>query len=301
MAANILKFLLLEIIFNEVIASYLPHQQKYYQVPSQQYYQLPGTGSTGTATSSYASPPSATYQSAVVPSFIEYSAYTPAKPYNPAAEKLPSYNTPPVASAQPSPLPINNTPNPKNVPSLTTPPFDSNVLNNLAIALQLLIVSNLLNMPVPERIEKSNTILPLRKTSANEYGPVQNINPISAYFASSNLDTYPSAGVPSNPEAQGYQAYFESNSNDPSANPQYVPNANYLGSSNNFGGLLGSLGVPPAKARPGLNLKSPYDAISSPPETPPHSPFEYRKADFQSPYAAILAADSYKDLFSMDF
>lgn len=190
-----------------------------------------------------------------------------------------------------------STANVKNLPPLTSPPFDTNVLNNLAIALQLLIVSNLLNTPVPDPSEKS--ILSAQKSKTDE--PVLSVNPISAFCeTASRLHTYPSAVSPKS-QTQEYQAYYESNLNDQPVIPQYLPNANFLGSDNILGGFIGSLGVPPAKARPGLNLKSPYDSIASAPDYTPSSPFEYRKADFQSPYSAIVAADNYKDLFSMDF
>lgn len=201
--------------------------------------------------------------------------------YSPGAQ-ITTHKPPvtPVVPAAPiqAPKVIPSTPiKPKSTPTLSPKAFDSNVLNNLAIALQLLIVSNLLNSPISES-------LPLR--NAQQKIEFENIpeNPHTIY-PSNELSQYPAT--------QNYQSYFETTPYE-SNSPSY-PNANYLGSSTNLGQLSS---VPPAP-RQGLKLQSPYDALAT--GFAEHLPFEHNKRDFQSPYAAILAADNSKDLFSMDF
>lgn len=141
--------------------------------------------------------------------------------------------------------------------------IDSQVLNNLAIALQLLIVNNIINNP-PETLD---------------------FTPIS--------ETIMQIAFPSGKYANSFEAV-------------QVPNSKFLGSSS-FGqdiispSMLGSYGfTSPPSPRAGLNLMSPYDAIakSTPMSESLLSSF-VAKNDFQSPYAAIMAADNNKDLFSI--
>lgn len=145
----------------------------------------------------------------------------------------------------------------------SSPSLDASVLNNLAIALQLLIVNNIINNP------RSNSIVSINNLSDSLLE--------SAYF----------------PEL---------------TSPGQMSNANYLVSSS-FGddsimskGMLGlgscGSGITP---RANFNLMSPYEAIASSP-TPfsePSPSLFALKNNFQSPYAAMIAADNNKDLFSI--
>ncbi|KPI96513.1 hypothetical protein RR46_12543 [Papilio xuthus] len=271
----------------EVFASYLPQGTQYFQVPGQQYYQIPSTPShsttnpyasthSHTTVNSYTPPSSSVYQ----PSASLYHDYS----YSPASPQITTYKPPvaPVTTVQPPKEPPLTPTKLKISPTLPSKGFDSNVLNNLAIALQLLIVSNLLNSPISES-------LPNMRNGIQQKIEYETIQPANSHAI------YTNKGLPQY-QTQDYQAYFESNPYE-SPNPSY-PNANYLGSSHNLGGLLGA--IPPATPRQGLKLQSPYDALAN--GFAEHLPvFEQNKRDFQSPYAAILAADNTKDLFSMDF
>ncbi|KPJ10938.1 hypothetical protein RR48_10118 [Papilio machaon] len=295
MSPRVLEFLVIEGLISTVFASYLQQGSQYFQVPGQQYYQIPSTPSHPT-TNSYVSthshansyvPPAPSVYQPTASLYHDYSSYSPATP------QITTYRppVPPVASVAPvTPVeppkvsPITPT-KPKISPTLSPKGFDSNVLNNLAIALQLLIVSNLLNSPLSESLPNVRNAIQQRI----EHETIQPTNSFSIYPSNEALSQYS--------PTQDYQAYFETNPYEPS-NPSY-PNANYLGSSHNLGGLLGT-SIPPATPRQGLKLQSPYDALAN--GFAEHLPiFEQKKRDFQSPYAAILAADNTKDLFSMDF
>ncbi|CAG4957686.1 unnamed protein product [Parnassius apollo] len=311
MAPNFFKLLLIELLVNKVMSSYLQQAQQYFQVPGQSYYQISGTPPTQAVSHPYKPSVPTSYQPSVSSTYMDYSSYpTLTSPYT-VAENFQSYKIPVPNSAQPPKIPSSPlVSKPTNSPKITHSGYDSNVLNNLAIALQLLILNNLLNTPISEQVLIPNPFSTHQKTK-NEYESVQTINPVAAYYetSSSYSNNYLNSHVPvsqsysTHAQPTEYRAYFETNPYDQTTLSQYsLPNANYLG-SNNLGGLLGSFGVPPATTRPGLNLKSPYDAIASAPfsENTSSSPFEYTKNDFQSPYSAILAADNNKDLFSIDF
>ncbi|XP_064075619.1 uncharacterized protein LOC135194256 [Vanessa tameamea] len=193
----------------------------------------------------------------------------------------PNYAHPVYKKSEPVLLQVVNPPRTPVVPSIKTIPapnnleipnkcsgnLDSHVLNNLAIALQLLIVNNIINNPPPE---PNHLAIPL------EMGlPLNKLN------------------------VQDHEVPFQ------------MPNSKFLGSSN-FGndvmskGIIGmgSLGSHSASpfSRSGTNLMSPYDAIAnSVPLSDAITSSYLSKKDFQSPYAAILAADLNRDLFSMDF
>lgn len=141
--------------------------------------------------------------------------------------------------------------------------IDSKVLNNLAIALQLLIVSNLMNNPSKDS-PVSETLLEL----------VQ--KPLSSHVSGCTCE---------------------------SSTPNYqMPNAKFLTSSNFADdGIMKMAGVNQASKCPRSNfgLMSPYDALANSGHT--ESLPSYRHTDFVSPYAAMSSADSYKDLFSVDF
>ncbi|XP_045782273.1 uncharacterized protein LOC123878941 [Maniola jurtina] len=157
------------------------------------------------------------------------------------------------------------------LPKTSSRALDTDVINNLAIALQLLIVNNIINHPRSESTESmsnlSDSILEL---------------------------VYPTELPASNP----YNLQ----------SPCEMCNAKFLGSSN-FGddgiiskGMLGlgSYGTGSPLSRSGFNLMSPYDAIAASSSLSDPSPSAFTlKSNFQSPYAAMMAADNNKDLFSM--
>ncbi|XP_050358680.1 uncharacterized protein LOC126778980 [Nymphalis io] len=218
------------------------------------------------------------------------SAQIPQKPYvtereyhnYPSNYAHPTYkkSEPVLVQVQPSRAPpdvtnIKTIPTPNNleIPNKCSGNLDSHVLNNLAIALQLLIVNNIINNPPPE---PNHLVSPLAETILGMTLPVN-----------SKLSVH------------DHEAPFQ------------MPNAQFLGSSN-FGndvmskGMVGlpSFGSHSASpfSRSGINLMSPYDAIaSSVPLSEAITSSYLSKKDFQSPYAAILAADLNRDLFSMDF
>ncbi|CAH2083852.1 unnamed protein product [Euphydryas editha] len=191
-----------------------------------------------------------------------YQSYPPNYPYQ--TYKIAEPVSVPIAPPKPLPNPVIEAPSLKPTVPLTNtlePPkcsgkLDSNVLNNLAIALQLLIVNNIINNPP----DPNNFVAPLAESVLEMALP-------------SKLNNH-----------EEFQ----------------MPNSKFLGSSG-FGNdvLSKAMMVNPAPPRAGLNLMSPYDAITN---NYPMSESSYlSKRDFQSPYAAIMAADNIKDLFSMDF
>ncbi|KAL0809560.1 hypothetical protein ABMA28_011093 [Loxostege sticticalis] len=178
---------------------------------------------------------------------------------------------------------------------------DAALLNNLAMALQLLIVSNLLGSPqestpepVPTYYESKD---PVQAVSVS-YAPHPQHKPVQA------------TPVPQKPAQNQYYQY-EQQIAPPTYAPQpqtmSMPNANFVGSSgfadNPF---MGS--VPPisgaSPSRSGFTLMSPYEALSpsSPWSDPilssPYGSVMTSMKDFQSPYAAIMASEN-KDLFSL--
>lgn len=195
-----------------------------------------------------------------------YQSYPPNYPYQTykIAEPVSVPIAPPVPLPTPLPTPVVEAPSLKpaapNTKSIELPKcsgkIDSNVLNNLAIALQLLIVNNIINNPP----DPNNFVTPLTE-SILEMALPPKLN---------NLEEF------------------------------QMPNSKFLGSSG-FGSdvMSKAMMVNPSPPRPGLGLMSPYDAIAN---SYPMSESSYMsKRDFQSPYAAIMAADNIKDLFSMDF
>lgn len=168
-----------------------------------------------------------------------------------------------IGSSSPPPplIPISNSPQP-NVPNGG---LDSNVINNLAIALQLLILSNIMNNPPSEIPEASYEVAELNYPTAQK---------------SQNFQQ------PSAPHPQ-------------SVEPQYaMPNSNFVGSSGFADGPNPIYGYPnkATLSRNSMNLMSPYEALA--PSSPYSDPIlSYRTNDFQSPYASILGDTG--DLFSM--
>ncbi|XP_063544696.1 uncharacterized protein LOC134752858 [Cydia strobilella] len=192
---------------------------------------------------------------------------------------LPFTNVPPVMPLSPS---MNLA-----VPSSNlkpTPPssfIDPTVMNNLAIALHLLILNNLLH---PEQ-EASKTNVPTEPKTPPSYPQ----NP-----------PHPQEAAPSSPYPQNY--YPEPQETAPYA----PPNSKFLGSSGFAEPPLPSLmGAPmPLGSRSHHCLMSPYEVLTSGPQPGKDVFAQYGpqnlKADFQSPYNSLMAIDNTsKDLFSM--
>ncbi|XP_013185664.2 uncharacterized protein LOC106131198 [Amyelois transitella] len=184
---------------------------------------------------------------------------------------------------------------PKQVaPTVVTTPekpatnsVDMDLLNNLAIALQLMIVNNILASPTSETAAaptptntEAKTTTPLFESLENlSFAPIQNDLP---QFAN---------------QYQNYQPNLYEQHNQ-------MPNSNFVGSSG-FGDSNPFMGTvpPPSPSRSGLTLMSPYEALS--PNSPyldpilssPYGSVMSSKKDFQSPYSSILGSD--KDYFSM--
>ncbi|VVC91448.1 unnamed protein product [Leptidea sinapis] len=166
----------------------------------------------------------------------------PAKASYVLAKPLPT----PTEELKPIPKPLPEIPKPlSEIPKLeATRPgtVDSNVLNNLAIALQLLIVSNIINNAPHEP-------LPSKQCGT----PMQN--------------------------------YLETVS----------PNAKYLGEYDVLSNALPNYGFEKTLPLRTGGLMSPYEAINT--NNFPEVPF--MKDDFQNPYAAVMAFDGNKDVFSV--
>lgn len=161
------------------------------------------------------------------------------------------------------------------LPSISPPKsegIDSSVLNNLAIAVQLLVLNNILNAPAEESkptFEAFET-MPLVKPSS--YG--------AGYSKTSAASSQPSAYA--------------------------MPNANFVGSSGfTESSMLGSstifpYGSPPPMSKSSMSLMSPYEALgpnspfSDPILSSPYGSAITSKNDFQSPYTVMD-----NDLFSM--
>ncbi|XP_030019664.2 uncharacterized protein LOC115439808 [Manduca sexta] len=193
----------------------------------------------------------------------------------------------PIPKPKPEPTPVPKPtlpPTPTNTPKKDAPGLDSNVLNNLAIALQLLIVSNILNLPPQE----GNSEIASKMALAMD--PLETpYSPSSFIIESPKYEMGPKYAVESM-----MSPYIE----------QAVPNLNFL-ASNSFGDAnIYSPFTPTSKLSPRaeMGFMSPYDALaSSSPYSDPILSTSYgsvpSKRDFQSPYAAILSDN--KDLFSV--
>ncbi|XP_028171189.1 flocculation protein FLO11-like [Ostrinia furnacalis] len=188
--------------------------------------------------------------------------------------------------------------------SVISPSVDTALLNNLAMAMQLLIVSNLLSSP------QESTPEPPVSGYSYEPEPVQ---PVSVSYASHP----PPQPVPATPVQPQHQYTYESTSNYSPPAPTYnypssnynsmsMPNSNYVGSSSfaTSSSFMGSVPPPTSSGRNGFSLMSPYEALSpsSPFSDPilssPYGSVMTSKKDFQSPYSSFMTSDS-KDLFSM--
>lgn len=168
-------------------------------------------------------------------------------------------------SEQPQKTEIKN-PNSSNI--------DGKLLNNLAIALQLLIVSNILNSPPPESSsEKTKEIIP--EPTQNQFYPPQNgFNPTqNGYIPTQNQYAPPQ------------NLFFP-------AQTELVPGANFVGSAN-----FAEPNLTPAfkPTRSSMTLMSPYEALNAMSDPVSQYTVSSARKDFQSPYAMID-----KDLFSMN-
>lgn len=185
------------------------------------------------------------------------------------------------------------------VPPVNDVSLDLQVLNNMAIALQLLIVSTFLALPntdpsVGDYVSRTLQNLPpifsdevttYPRPSCQQSSYVVQGQPLSY---PQQQPTCPYAG-PSNPQnpyvTQGSYGISPVSSLPP---PAPIPNANFLGSS--CGGNPLSYGVPTPTPRVGLALMSPYEAIrsdspfSDPILSSPYGNIITSKRDFQSPY-----------------
>ncbi|XP_061726773.1 uncharacterized protein LOC133532219 [Cydia pomonella] len=193
---------------------------------------------------------------------------------------LPFTNVPPVMPLSP---PMNLAfPSPNFKPTPPSNLIDPTVMNNLAIALHLLILNNLLH---PEQ-DTPKTHVPIDPPQTPPYP--QNPPPPQEV-------TSPPYPTPQNyyPEPQ-----------DPA--PYSPPNSKFLGSSGFVEPPLPSLmGAPvPPGSRNHHSLMSPYEVIASGPQPGKDVFAQYGpqnlKADFQSPYNSLVAYDNTsKDLFGM--
>nr|XP_053621393.1 uncharacterized protein LOC128681484 [Plodia interpunctella] len=183
--------------------------------------------------------------------------------------------------------PTNHVTPPVSMPTPEKPQsssVDMELLNNLAIALQLMIVNNILSTSPaetpPPSPETTQSVPSFESVENLSYAPIQNDLPTIAN------------------QYQNYQPNYEQQSFN------HMPNANFVGSAgfadtNPFMGTV----PPPSPSRSGLTLMSPYEALS--PNSPyldpilssPYGSVMSSKKDFQSPYATILGSD--KDYFSM--
>lgn len=234
---------------------------------------------------------------------------------------------------------------PSNSPRLSSPPsplssilpasssvgptgLDSAVLNNLAIALQLLIVSNILNSPNSEPgSELSDELspvlmtptynlpshgnilesLPVRIPTQGHSAPISSI-PVHSSAASSPYQRSSSQGVTPTAFVSSFSSIPESYIQSyQQSNPNIMPMANFVGSSGfvDSGSLMNS-GQRSGHMHPrsSLSLMSPYEAIG------PNSPFTdpilsspygsaiISKKDFQSPYSFISGDTA--DVYSMN-
>ncbi|XP_031770388.2 mucin-2-like [Galleria mellonella] len=180
---------------------------------------------------------------------------------------------------------------------------DMELLNNMAIALQLMILNNILNSPPEEPAGPEPVVVP----GIPMYETREPVTPISISYAPiKNTYVPPPPTTTPAPPVQN-QPYHQQNTFE---NHQTfsMPNSNFVGSSGfadvnpimtsiKPGGGLGSL-----NGRTGLTLMSPYEALSPNPFSDPFSPTYSSissKKDFQSPYTSILQSDNGMDLFSI--
>lgn len=263
-------------------------------------YILSALGSNG-------APLSSSFSSGIPASYHVYGAnyqnyptpnvYTnPQKPNSPKSISLPKPLT--AVANLAAAIPVSEslkTPAVPKASDVPLTPLDSNVLNNLAIALQLLIVSNILNTPHAESLFIPNLELS-QLDLASKYETVP-ISPIVSYPVQSPMPMQSSMPYLETPSLRNVYPFERS----------ALPNSKFMGSSGFTESPVYGSAITPLRSNPrsSMTLMSPYEALG------PNSPFadpvlsslyssSYSKKDFQSPYASILAADGNRDLFSMN-
>ncbi|CAH4032645.1 unnamed protein product [Pieris brassicae] len=271
MALCLLKVIVFELFISQVLSSYI------YQYPGAPYYPQ-----------SYPAYPKR--QAPVQPQ--SYTNYQPTASYVYPTQDLPTYQKPTqqnfaFTSLSPKPKIVHpeTKPCPKSHPipdipgvieEKRKPGLDPNVLNNLAIALQLLIVSNIINNP-PEVKDAFKSPDKHDGFKSEIYKIQEQINKLS----DTNANREYSDKTP-------FQSLFEANALELQ---RALPNAKFLGEA----GMMDNYSFPKSLPPRTGGLMSPYEAINC--NSFEASPFS--KTDFQSPYSAVIAFDNNKDLFSM--
>ncbi|KAM3955225.1 uncharacterized protein ACR2FA_010886 [Aphomia sociella] len=185
---------------------------------------------------------------------------------------------------------------------------DMELLNNLAVALQLMIVNNILNSPPSEPPGPEPVVVPGYPIFESR----EPVTPISVSYAPvKNSYSPPTPTTTPAPPVQP-QPYHSQNTYEISHQTYSMPNSNFVGSSGfaDVNPIMSSIspnaGIGSLNSRSGLTLMSPYEALS--PTSPFSDPmisssygsFKSSKKDFQSPYTSILQSDNNNDLFSMN-
>ncbi|CAF4922887.1 unnamed protein product [Pieris macdunnoughi] len=272
MALCLLKVIVFELFISQVLSSYI------YQYPGAPYYPQ-----------SYPAYPK--QQPPVQPQ--SYPNYQPSASYvYPRQEFQPAYHNPtkqnfaytsqspkpnivhPEAKPCPKSHPIPDIP--RVIEEKRKPGLDPNVLNNLAIALQLLIVNNIISNP-PEITDAFKSPDKHDCYKSELYKIQEQLNKLS----DTNCKREYSDKTP-------FQSLFEANALELQ---RALPNAKFLGEA----GIMDNYSFPKSLPPRTCGLMSPYEAINS--NSFEASPFTQN--DFQSPYSAMMAFDNNKDLFSM--
>lgn len=244
-----------------------------YQYPGTQYYQPPfptypkRPGSYPETYSKYRPPTSFAYQQEPKP----YIYQNLAKQNTPCPKQSPK-STLDYSESKPCQKPVQIPDDPLTIEDKRKSRRDPNVLNNLAIALQLLIVSNIISNPPDltdtfKSIEKYNAY----KSEVNKLD--EQLNNLSDAYNKEYSNKMP------------LQSLFETNASELQ---RAMPNSKFLGDS----GMM-DYSFPKSLPARASGLKSPYEAINT---------FEgpqFVKNDFQNPYSAMTAFDNNKELFSM--
>ncbi|XP_022115637.2 uncharacterized protein LOC110993612 [Pieris rapae] len=273
MALCLLKVIVFEIFISQVLSSYQ------YQYPGVPYYPQ-----------SYPAYPK--QQAPVQPQ--SYTNYRPSARYiyprqdlQPATYQNPTHQNFAFITQSPKPNIVHPEakPCPKSQPipdiprvieEKRKPGLDPNVLNNLAIALQLLIVNNIISNP-PENTDAFKSPDKHEGYKSEIYKIQEQINKLSDTNCNREY-----------PDKTPFQSLFEANALELQ---RALPNAKFLGEA----GMMDNYSFPKSLPPRTGGLMSPYEAINC--NSFDTSPFA--KTDFQSPYSAMMAYDNNKDLFSM--
>ncbi|XP_059062464.1 DNA-directed RNA polymerase II subunit RPB1-like [Achroia grisella] len=178
---------------------------------------------------------------------------------------------------------------------------DMELLNNMAIALQLMILNTMLNSSPSEAASPEPVVAPVIPA----YETKEPVTPVSVSYAPvTSTYSQPAPTTTPAPPVQT-QPYYTKNTYE-SHQPYSMPNSNFLGSSGFadvnpiVSAISPNTGMSTMNGRTGLTLMSPYEALSpSSPYSDPFSSYGSPKMDFQSPYMSILQSDNNMDLFSI--